>query len=114
MPRVKRGMRANKRRKNVLKLTKGFSKGQNKKFRLAKQAVLKAGTYAYRDRKTRKREFRKLWIIRMNAALRENGTTYSKFIGDMKKKDVQLDRKVLAQIAFDKPDVFKKIVESVK
>lgn len=114
MARVKRGVRANKRRKNVLKLTKGFKNGRNRKYRAAKQAVLKAGTYAYRDRKVRKREFRKLWIMRMNAALRENGTTYSKFIGDMKKKDIQLDRKVLAQIAFDKPEAFKKIVESVK
>ncbi len=114
MARVKRGVRANKRRKNLLKLAKGFQGGRGTKFRQAKQAVLKAGTYKYRDRKVRKREFRKLWILRLNAAVREHDVTYSTFINLLKKKNVELDRKVLADIAFNHPDTFKNIVEEVK
>lgn len=114
MARVKRGVRANKRRKNVLKLAKGFQGGRSKKFRAAKQAILKAGSYKYRDRKVRKRDFRQLWITRLNAAVREHGMSYSVFINALKKKNSELDRKVLAQIAFEHPETMKSIVEEVK
>lgn len=114
MSRVKRGVRANKRKKNILKRTKGFLGGRKSKFAAAKQALLKAGQYAFRDRKARKRVFRALWITRLNAAVREEGLSYSKFIAGLKKNKVELDRKILAQIAFENPDIFKKIVEKVK
>lgn len=114
MARVKRGTIQKKRHKKILKLAKGYKHGRKSVFRLAKQAIIKAGVYSYRDRRTKKREFRKLWIIKLNAAVREEGMSYSKFINGLKKAKIELDRKVLAQLAVQYPDEFKKIVEKVK
>lgn len=114
MSRVKRGTTASKRRKNVLKMTKGFRWRRSTHFRAAKEALLKAGKYAYRDRRAKKREMRKLWIIRLNNALRELGLKYSQFIGMQKTKNVELDRKVLSQMAVEDPKVFEKFVEEMK
>ncbi len=114
MARVKRGKIAHKRRKHLLKYTKGFRWGRKSKYRLAKTALLKAWSYAYRDRKAKKREFRKLWQIQINAASRPLGLSYSKLIDSLKKKKIGLDRKILSQLAKEKPEVFKKIVEEVK
>lgn len=103
MARVKRGVMARKRHKKILKLAKGYYGARSRVFRVAKQAVIKAGQYAYRDRRQRKRQFRALWIARINAAARMNGLSYSKFISGLKKANVEIDRKVLADIAvFDK------------
>ena len=103
MPRVKRGVTAHASHKKVLKKAKGYYGARSKVFRVAKQAVTKAGQYAYRDRRQRKRQFRALWIARINAAARENGMSYSQFINGLKKAEVEVDRKVLADIAvFDK------------
>lgn len=114
MPRVKRGVTANKRRKNVLKMTKGYKWRRKTNYRAAKEAVIKAGTYAYRDRRTKKRSFRSLWIVRLNNALRENGMTYRAFIALEKEKHIELDRKVLSELAMKHPDIFKAFVASVK
>ena len=114
MVRVKRGTTAHKRRKNVLEHTKGFRWGRKSKYKAAKEALLHAWSYAYRDRKTKKREFRKLWQIRINSASRKEGLTYSRFIKFLKDKKVELDRKILAQLAEKKPEIFKKIIEKVK
>lgn len=104
MPRVKRGVTARARHKKVIKLAKGYRGRRKNVFRVAKQAVIKAGQYAYRDRRQRKRQFRALWIARINAAARECGLSYSRFIDGLNKAGVTLDRKVLADIAvFDKP-----------
>lgn len=113
MPRVKRGTIAHKKREKILKHTKGFRWGRKSKERAAKEALLHAWSRMFRGRKERKREFRSLWNVKMNAALRENGSKYSTFIDALKKKDIKLDRKVLAQIAENEPAVFKKIVETV-
>ncbi|RAP27998.1 50S ribosomal protein L20 [Candidatus Marinamargulisbacteria bacterium SCGC AG-343-D04] len=113
MSRVKRGNVARKRRKKVLKLAKGFSGSLSKLYRPAQQAVLHAGIYAYKDRKLKKREFRKLWILRINAALNESQLSYSTFMGMCKKKNVQLNRKVLAELAANQPDVFNLIVKEI-
>lgn len=107
--RVKRGFKARKRRKKVLKLAKGFRGGRSKLFRTAADAVDKALMYAYRDRRTRKRDFRRLWITRINAAARMNNLSYSKFIHGLKLADVRLDRKVLAELAVSDPFGFSKI-----
>ena len=114
MSRVKRGVMASKRRKNVLKLTKGFKWRRKSHYRAAKEAVLKAGKYAYRDRRAKKRTMRRLWITRLNIALREHGVRYSEFIKLQKKSGNTLDRKVLSQLAVEDPKTFAKIVESVK
>ncbi len=114
MVRVKRGKIAHKRRKNLLKYAKGFRLGRKSKYRLAKEALQKAWKYAYRDRKVKKREFRKIWQIQINPACRNFGLSYSKFINLLKKKNIVLDRKILATLAKEKPDVFKKIIEKVK
>ncbi len=114
MVRVKRGTTANKRRKKVLKQTKGFRWGRKSKYRLAKEALMHALSYAYRDRRTKKREFRRLWQIQINAACRKLGTTYSRFIAGLKKNKIELDRKILAELAKNKPEIFQKIVEKVK
>jgi len=114
MTRVKRGVAANKRRKNVLKLTKGFKWRRSTNFRAAKEAVLKAGKYAYRDRRAKKRVMRGLWIIRLNNAVRQFELSYSKFIKILKDKKVELDRKVLSQMAVENPEVFAKFVEEIK
>ena len=104
MPRVKRGVTARARHKKVLALSKGFRGRRGNVFRIAKQAVMKAGQYAYRDRRTRKRVFRALWIARINAAARELGLKYSTFMNGLKKASIEVDRKVLADLAvFDKP-----------
>lgn len=114
MPRVKRGIQHNKRRKNILARTKGFRWGRKSKIKLAKIAGIKAGVYAYRDRRNFKRSARRLWQIKLNAAVREHGLTYSKFIDVLKKKNVELDRKVLSQIAEKHPEVFKTILDLLK
>ncbi|MFA4936931.1 MAG: 50S ribosomal protein L20 [Patescibacteria group bacterium] len=114
MSRVKRGVMHAKRVRNILKRTKGYRWGRKSKIKLAKVASRKAGVYAYRDRRNRKREFRKLWTIRLNAAVREHGLTYSQFINLLKKAKVTLNRKVLSELAAEHPIIFSKVVEMVK
>ncbi|MGF1517321.1 MAG: 50S ribosomal protein L20 [Nodosilinea sp.] len=111
MARVKRGNVARKRRKKVLKLAKGFRGSHSKLFRTANQQVMKALRYAYRDRRNRKRDFRRLWITRINAASRMHGLSYSQLIGQLKKADIDLNRKMLAQMAVLDPAGFAKVVE---
>ncbi len=113
MSRVKRGVMTKKRHKNVLAKAKGYRWGRKKLFTKAKEAVIKAGKYARRDRRAKKRTFRALWIVRLNNALRENGTTYAKFIALLKTKAIALDRKVLSEMAVENPKIFTKLVESV-
>ena len=114
MPRVKRGVTAHARHKKILALAKGYRGRRKNVFRIAKQAVMRAGQYAYRDRRTRKRVFRALWIARLNAASREAGVTYSKFMAGLKKASIDIDRKVLADMAVNDPAAFGSIVEKVK
>jgi len=114
MSRIKRGVTASKRRKSVLKLTKGFKWRRKSHYRAAKEAVLKAGKYAYRDRRAKKRTMRKLWITRLNIALREHGVKYSEFIKLQKEKGNTLDRKVLSQLAIEEPKTFATVVEEMK
>ena len=114
MPRVKRGVTARARHKKILALAKGYRGRRKNVFRIAKQAVMKAGQYAYRDRRTRKRVFRALWIARINAAARGLGITYSKFMAGLKKAQIDLDRKVLADMAVNDPAAFGSIVAKVK
>jgi large subunit ribosomal protein L20 len=114
MPRVKRGVTARARHKKILALAKGYRGRRKNVFRIAKQAVMRAGQYAYRDRRTRKRFFRQLWIARINAASRELGVTYSRFMAGMKKASIDIDRKVLADMAVNDPAAFGSIVEKVK
>ena len=109
--RIKRGYKARRRRKKVLKLAKGFRGGRSKLFRTAADSVDKALMYAYRDRKVRKRDFRRLWIARINAAARMNDLSYSKFIHGLKQANVDLDRKVLAELAVSDPTGFSKIAQ---
>ena len=109
MPRVKRGFKARRRRKKVLKAAKGYRGSLSKQYKAASIAVKRAGMYAYRDRKARKREFRRLWITRINAAAREHGMSYSKLMGGLKKAGVMLDRKVLADMAVRDPAAFSQI-----
>jgi large subunit ribosomal protein L20 len=114
MPRVKRGVTAHARHKKILKLAKGYYGARSRVYRVAKQAVIKAGQYAYRDRRQRKRQFRALWIARINAAARECGISYSRFMDGLKKASINLDRKVLADIAvYDKP-AFAELAKLVK
>lgn len=114
MTRVKRGVTASKRRKNTLKMTKGFRWRRKSNFRAAKEALLKAGKYAYRDRRTKKRTMRSLWILRLNNAVRNFDLTYSKFIKILKDRKIELDRKVLSQMAMENPKTFKKFIEKIK
>ncbi len=114
MPRVKRGVTARARHKKILVLAKGFRGRRKNVFRIAKEAVMRAGQYAYRDRRTRKRVFRQLWIARINAATRGLGVTYSKFMAGLKKAGVGIDRKVLADMAVNDPAAFGSIVEKVR
>ena len=114
MPRVKRGVTARARHKKILALAKGYRGRRKNVFRIAKQAVMKAGQYAYRDRRTRKRVFRALWIARINAASRSMGITYSKFMAGMKKAAIDIDRKMLAELAVNDPAAFGAIVAKVK
>ncbi|MBF2034803.1 MAG: 50S ribosomal protein L20 [Leptolyngbyaceae cyanobacterium T60_A2020_046] len=111
MARVKRGNVARKRRKKVLKLAKGFRGSHSKLFRTANQQVMKALRYAYRDRRNRKRDFRRLWITRINAAARQEGMSYSRLIGQLKKANIEINRKMLAQMAVLDPAGFSKVVE---
>jgi large subunit ribosomal protein L20 len=114
MVRIKGGVRTRAKHKKVLKLAKGFWMTRHKQFKKAKEAVLHAGEYAFKGRKAKKRDFRQLWIIRMNAALRELGMKYSLFINKLKVNKIELDRKILSQIAVEHPEVFKKIVDKAK
>lgn len=114
MPRVKRGTIAQKRRRNLLSEAKGYRFGRSKKEREAKVAVTKAGAYARAHRRTKKNDFRRLWNIQINAAVRPYGLSYSQFINLLKKNEVDLDRKILATLAQSEPETFKRIVEAVK
>ncbi len=109
--RVKRGVPARAKHNKILRAAKGMQHNRTRSFRLAKQAVIRALQYAYRDRRTRKRDLRQLWITRINAAARQNGTTYGKLIAGIKKTGIQLDRKVLADMAVNEPEAFAAIVK---
>ena len=114
MPRVKRGVTAHARHKKILTLAKGFRGRRKNVYRIAKQAVMKAGQYAYRDRRNRKRVFRQLWIARINAASRSHGVTYSRFMAGLKMAHIEIDRKVLSDMAIHDPAGFSSIVDKVK
>jgi large subunit ribosomal protein L20 len=114
MPRVKRGVTARARHKKVIKQAKGFRGRRGNVYRVAKQAVMKAGQYAYRDRRQKKRQFRSLWIARINAAVRELGMTYSAFMSGLKRANIEIDRKVLADLAVLDKAAFAKIASQVK
>ena len=114
MPRVKRGFKARRRRNKVLKLAKGYRGARSKLFRSATEAVDRALSYAYRDRRQRKRDFRALWIARINAAARENGISYSRLIHGLKKAEVVLDRKIMADLAVNDPAGFSVVAETAK
>ena len=114
MPRVKRGVTAHARHKKVLEQAKGYRGRRKSVFRVAKQAVTKAGQYAYRDRRQRKRQFRALWIARINAAARENGLSYSRFMDGLKKSSIEVDRKVLADMAVFDKNAFSVLAEQAK
>ncbi len=111
--RVKRGFKARRRRKKILKLAKGYRGGLGSQFKTASVAVKRALAYAYRDRRVRKRDFRRLWIIRINAAVRQFGLPYSKFMGLLKKSGIEINRKILADMAVNDPDGFSKLVNMV-
>jgi large subunit ribosomal protein L20 len=112
--RVKTGTVRRRRHKKILKMAKGFYSGRRKHFRKAKEQVERSLVYAFRDRKQKKRDFRKLWIVRINAACRLNDISYSRFINGLKKAGIELDRKVLADLAMNEPETFAKIVEKAK
>ncbi|TNF34539.1 MAG: 50S ribosomal protein L20 [Gammaproteobacteria bacterium] len=114
MPRIKRGVTAHRRHKKIMKQAKGYYGARSRVFRVAKQAVTKAGQYAYRDRRQRKRQFRALWIARINAGSRANGLTYSRLIAGLRKANIELDRKVLADLAVHDKDAFAAIVNQAK
>ena len=114
MARVKGAMMTRKRRNKTLKLAKGYYGARSRVFRVAKQAVIKAGQYAYRDRRQKKRQFRALWIARINAGARINGLSYSRFIAGLKKASIEIDRKVLADLAVNEKAAFAAIVEKAK
>ena len=114
MPRVKRGVTARARHKKVLAAAKGYSGRRRSAYRVAKQAVVRAGQYAYRDRRQRKRQFRALWIVRINAAARECGLSYSRFINGLKRSGIELDRKILADLAVFEKAAFAELAEKAK
>ena len=114
MPRVKRGVTAHRRHEKVLKAAKGYYGARSRVFRVAKQAVTKAGQYAYRDRKVKKRMFRGLWIQRINAAAREHGLSYSRLINGLKKSNIDIDRRVLAELALNEEAAFAVLAEKAK
>jgi large subunit ribosomal protein L20 len=114
MPRVKRGVVARQRRKKVLKQAKGYYGARSRTFKVAKQAVIKAGQYAYRDRRQRKRQFRSLWIVRINAAAHLHGLSYSRFIAGLKKAAIEVDRRVLADLALNEKEAFAVLAEQAK
>lgn len=112
--RVKKGVTARAKHKKILKLAKGMQHNRTRSFRLAKQGVIRALQYAYRDRRNKKRDLRSLWISRINAAAREQGITYGNLIASLKKANVELDRKILAELAVNEPKAFEAVVKSVK
>jgi large subunit ribosomal protein L20 len=114
MPRAKGGFKTRRRRKKILEMTKGYYGSKSRLYRIATEAVDKALQYAYRDRKNKKREFRSLWIIRINSALRAVGMTYSQFVSALKKANITLNRKALADMAYNDSVAFKQLVEKVK
>ena len=114
MARIKGAVKTCARRKKILKLAKGYRGAKSKLFKTANQAVMKSLSYAYRDRKAKKREFRQLWIARINAAARMNGISYSKFMNGLKKNNININRKMLSEIAISDPAAFTKLVEKVK
>lgn len=114
MPRVKRGVAAHKRHKKILKAAKGYRGSKSKLYRVANQQVMKSGNYAYIHRKLKKREFRKLWIARINAAARENGTSYSRLVHGLKMAGVDVNRKILADLAITDPQGFSDLAELAK
>ena len=114
MSRVKRGVHKRARKKRIIRLAKGYKWGRKSKYAAAKDALKHAWTYAYRDRRNKKRSFRNLWNIKINAICRENGISYSKFINATKRADIIIDRKILSQLAEFSPDIFKKIIEEIK
>ncbi len=114
MSRVKRGFKARQRRKKILKAAKGYRGGQSKLFKTAAISVNRARMFAYRDRRARKRDFRRLWIIRINAAARENGLSYSKLMGGLRKAGIDLDRKMLAEMAVNDPSAFSQVASMAK
>jgi len=114
MARVKRGLNAKKNHKKVLKLAKGYYGAKSNQFKMANQAVMKSLSYAYTGRKLRKRELRKLWITRINAAARIHGMSYSRFINALKQNNIEINRKMLSEMAVNDPDGFKNLIESVK
>ncbi|WP_367105489.1 50S ribosomal protein L20 [uncultured Psychrobacter sp.] len=114
MARVKRGVQANRRHKKILKRAKGYYGARSRVYRVAVQAVTKAGQYAYRDRRNKKRSFRRLWIARINAGARLNGLSYSRFINGIKKANIEIDRRVLADIAMHDAAAFSALVEKAK
>ena len=114
MARVKRGVQAKKRHKKILKQAKGYRGARSRTYKVAKQAVMRSGQYAYRDRRQKKRIFRSLWIVRINAAARENGISYSKLISGLKKANIELDRKTLAYLAVNDKEAFTVLAEQAK
>lgn len=114
MARVKGAMKTRARHKKILKLAKGYRGAKSKLYKTANQAVMKSLVYAYRDRKAKKREFRQLWIARINAATRANGMSYSKFMNGLKKNGIEINRKMLSEIAIADPEAFAKVVEKVR
>lgn len=114
MTRIKRGVTARKRRNNLIKRAKGFDNRRKSTFVAARQALLKADSYAYRDRRNKKRDQRALWLVRVNAALRENQTTWSKFAAILKKQNIQINRKMLSEVAIKHPEIFNKFVTEIK
>ena len=114
MPRPKRSVASRARRKKVLKQAKGYYGARSRSFKVAKQAVIRAGQYAYRDRRQRKRQFRSLWIMRINAAARQHGLSYSRFIAGLKQAQIDMDRRVLADLALQEPDAFGALAETAK
>ena len=114
MPRPKRSVASRARRKKVLKQAKGYYGARSRSFKVAKQAVIRAGQYAYRDRRQRKRQFRSLWIMRINAAARQHGLSYSRFIAGLKQAQIDMDRRVLADLALQEPEAFGALAEKAK
>ena len=114
MPRARNTVASRNRRKKVLKQARGYYGARSRQFKVAKQAVIRAGQYAYRDRRQRKRQFRSLWIVRVNAAAREHGLSYSRFIAGLKKAAIDVDRKVLADLAMNEKEVFAQLAEQAK
>lgn len=112
--RVKRGVTTRAKHKKILRAAKGMGHGRQRSYRMAKQALTRAAEYAYRDRRARKRDFRELWITRINAALREHGVTYGQFMAQLKTKQIELDRKILSELAVNEPQAFAELVKFVQ